>query len=74
MSEKVKDGGYCPRCDTVWASPGKCRCSSLLAKHEPAIDAMVRETWNAAIEAAAKDCDKMGEEARISENIRNLKK
>jgi hypothetical protein len=19
-------GGYCPRCDTVWAQPGVCRC------------------------------------------------
>lgn len=30
--------------------------------------------WNAAIEAAARHCDDMGEEARISEDIRNLKK
>src|ERR1700727_135278 len=21
-----KDGGYCPKCDTVWAAPGKCNC------------------------------------------------
>lgn len=20
------DGGYCPKCDTDWAAPGKCRC------------------------------------------------
>lgn len=33
-----------------------------------------KEVWNAAIEAAAKHCDEMGEEARISENIRGLKK
>lgn len=32
------------------------------------------ETWNAAIEAVVKYCDEMGEEARISLNIRKLKK
>lgn len=25
-SMQSKDGGYCPRCDTVWALPGKCKC------------------------------------------------
>jgi hypothetical protein len=23
-----KDGGYCPKCDTVWASPGVCKCKA----------------------------------------------
>jgi len=32
------------------------------------------DIWNIAIEEAAKHCDEMGEEARISENIRGLKK
>jgi len=32
------------------------------------------EIWNAAIDAAAKYCDEMGEESRIAENIRGLKK
>ena len=25
----IGDSGYCPRCDTVWASPGKCKCVKL---------------------------------------------
>lgn len=35
---------------------------------------VANDIWNAALEAAAKHCDEMGEEARISLNIRELKK
>ena len=38
------------------------------------IQTKIKEVWNAAIEEAAKHCDDMGEEARISLNIRELKK
>jgi len=26
ISKPLDFGGYCPCCDTVWASPGKCKC------------------------------------------------
>jgi len=48
------EGGYCSSCNTVWASPGICRCDPLLNKHETAISVYEREIWNAAIEAAMK--------------------
>lgn len=60
---KPKDGGYCPMCDTVWASPGKCKCEPLSDK--PSVlfpnlkntEELKKEVWNAAIEAAAKEIE-----------------
>lgn len=51
---KERDGGYCHKCDTVWAAPGRCRCDPLLAKHETALNVYAKQIWNDAIEAAAK--------------------
>lgn len=45
-----KTGGYCPKCDTVWAAPGKCKCVDAEPKQ-------FKEIWNAAIEAAAQSID-----------------
>ena len=61
-------GGYCPKCDTVWASSGRCRCDPLLAKHETALNVYAKEIWNAAIEAAANVS-----EINSAANIRKLK-
>lgn len=55
-------GGYCPRCDTLWASPGVCRCKIdkskmseedklYWSKYTPSV--FETEIWNKAIEAAA---------------------
>lgn len=57
-----KDGGYCPKCDTVWAAPGKCKCDS--------ISVLEREIWNKAIEAALIELNGM----IGSDRIRKLKK
>lgn len=63
-------GGYCPKCDTVWVAPGRCNCSN----KNKINNVYAREVWNEAIETVAKFCDEMGEEARVSENIKGLKK
>lgn len=51
-----KDGGYCPRCDTVWASPGKCRCEEI-KEHAGVLMKDFNIIWNEAIEAAAKEIE-----------------
>jgi len=64
---------YCVRCDTVWASPGKCRCVNIndpeFFKHTSKLD-----IWNAAIEAAAKLAEDQGDYCYYVEQIRKLKK
>lgn len=78
-----KTGGYCPKCDTVWASPGKCRCETIeinVPFEEKDIAHIYKEGWNAAIEAAAslidKDtrCDQAGYKFGPAIEIRKLKK
>ena len=77
-------------CHQFKASEVKCRChlndNSCQVDYSVGINikslmagqgndsVLAREIWNKAIEAAALHCDEMGEEARISENIRGLKK
>ena len=77
---QYKTGGYCPRCDTVWASPGKCRCEPI-EKIDWICDKDVAiKIWNAAIEAAARCVDKdtrmdqAGYEFGPAIEIRKLKK
>jgi hypothetical protein len=54
-SNLKSDGGYCPRCDTVWESPGKCRCETGEFKLHPVPPSEEYcDGWNDAIEAAAK--------------------
>lgn len=69
-------GGYCSRCDTVWAEPGVCNCDPLLLKHETAISVYEREVWNNAIEAAAILSDNNVKDSAIGfgDKIRELKK
>ena len=50
------DGGYCPLCDTVWASPGKCKCEPII-EHAGVLMKDFNIIWNAAIEAALYEID-----------------
>lgn len=68
--------GYCIKCDTVWEQGEKCKCETVYEKliknnvdSEEYLDG-----WNAAIEDVANLLDEMGEEARISEYVREMKK
>jgi hypothetical protein len=79
----IKDGGYCPRCDTIWAAPGKCKCDtiSIEDKSKPVQWSVLhKEIWNSAIEAAAlivQPDPHVDEERKcedIAETIRKLKK
>lgn len=75
-----KTGGYCPRCDTVWASPGKCRCETnkeydkIFAEQPYSKD--YAEGWNDAIEAAANEAIniRLVGVHFVAEQIRKLKK
>ena len=42
-----KSGGYCPKCDTVWASPGVCNCSAT----DRYVEVCATQIWNAGIDA-----------------------
>lgn len=59
ISKPKEYGGYCPRCDTVWVSPGKCRCEknnkNVEIKNVPV--EISNDIWNAAIEAALYEID-----------------
>lgn len=67
-------GGYCSKCNTVWAKPGVCNCDPLLKKHETAINVYAKEIWNKAIETAAKCAQSKGCMFSTTEAIRKLKK
>lgn len=71
---KTTDGkNYCPRCDTVWASPEKCRCSPTDRLAQEVNDKRYIDGWNAAIEAAADIAD--GQLIKhVGHKIRKLKK
>ena len=69
-------------CDTVWASPGKCKCEPLFDK--PSVlfpnlkntEELKNEVWNAAIEAAANEAVsvRLVGVHFVAEQIRKLKK
>jgi Zn-finger nucleic acid-binding protein len=82
VEKKSNTGGYCPKCDTVWASPGKCDCETFdssdanMGKTKkgyavPNDSVYTKEIWNASIEAAA---DMAKYNAVTAEEIRSLKK
>jgi hypothetical protein len=79
FSNQPKDGGYCSMCDTVWVSPGKCRCESVyekLTKNNVDSEEYL-DGWNAAIEAAAKLAEMKGQyldSFNVAIEIRKLKK
>lgn len=43
-------GGYCPKCDTVWAEPGQCRCVGIKSNSISHSEREHNRTWNAAID------------------------
>jgi hypothetical protein len=72
---KMQDetGGYCSKCNTVWASPGTCQCKPVEWTQ------LQKDIWNAAIEEAAKiidQCNREGPYQAIAgaRRIRELKK
>ena len=53
------DGGYCVKCNTVWASPGKCRCDVR----------MYDAVWNEAVDRCI---GLLQEERRISSHNKEI--
>ena len=69
---------YRVRCDTVWASPGKCKCEAVVSISDKMLDpgfyihrkdgsaifinGFTKEVWNLAIETAASVIDQCNRE------------
>lgn len=44
-------GGYCPKCDTVWAEPGQCRCVGISYKQYGKLNTEPKEYSKEVIDA-----------------------
>ena len=66
-------GGYCPKCDTVWAEPGQCRCVGINGEVRSRNEREHNRTWNAAIDKCIEVANKYDSYGPVYE-MRMLKK